>query len=325
MLFPSRRFLTRAAQSLTIAAGLCTLLPGTASAQNTSSQVNWSPFRDALHAEGIVQPGNILCFDLVRKDLNPLVSGKPVSPAEVANGYVHFLPQTGSPVAGDTFFVDGSLPAQDWQASYVAAALRTSRRISVSAIVNHGAKTNPTLIWVHFEGTDTATNLLPGIVKALGIIKDPQIGVNAKDITVPPAYVPAKFRAIFSKGTVTQINDVYAFGVARPDESLHYLGNVPASPFLGVGQTIYVQAPSGNGSQLTLNGEFALRSDEVQPVIAALLAGGFTVPALHDHFIDDHDRLYFVHGFAMGMDQASTARYENALYNVFQIIHTHKQ
>ncbi len=312
-----RRTLVRAAQSLMIAAGLFSLSSCLANAQGST---DWSPIRDALHAEGLVQPGNVLCFDLVRSDLNIVASGQRVSSAEVANGYVHFKP-TGT----NNWFVDGSLPAQDWQANYVAAALRTSRNVSVSAIVNHGAGTNPALIWVHFEATGSTNYFLPGIVKALGILHNPQIGVKAQDITIPPSWVPAQFRSIFSKGTVTQINDVYAFGVARPDESLHYIGTVPANPFLGVGEYVYALPLTSDGSRLAFNAEFALRSDEIQPVIDALQRGGFKVPALHDHFIDDHARLYFVHGFAMAMDAASTMRYETALYNAFQVIHVHRQ
>jgi hypothetical protein len=313
----SRRTLAQAASSFVVAAGLLSFVPSNASAQ---SGTDWSAIRDALHADGIVQPGNVLCFDLVRKDLNVTVAGKPVSPAEVANGYVHF-----KPLSNGTFYVNGSLPAQDWQASYVAAALHSTYPITVSALVNHGAKSAPNFIWVHFEATATTNQLLPNIVKALSILKDPQIGVTARDLTVPPAVVPPRFRALFSKGTLTQINDVYSFGVARPDEHLYFLGRVPANPFLGVGEYVVVQSATGDGTQLTFNCEFALRSDEVQPVIHALQAGGFTVSALHDHFIDDHSRLYFVHGFAMGTNQASTTQYETALYQVFQLIHAHQQ
>jgi hypothetical protein len=315
MLFRPHHLIARAAQAFAVAAGLLML-----SAPSASAQTDWSSIRDALHAEGIVQPGNVLCFDLVRKDLNVLVSGKPVSPGEVANGYVHFLPR-----GNNTFFVNGSLPAQDWQASNVAAALHTARTISVSAIVNHGAKSNPNMIWVHFEATDTANNLLPAIVKALGILKDPQIGVTSTHITVPPSFVPAKFKSLFAKGSVTQINDIFAFSLPRPDQQLYFLGKVHANPFLGVAQTVFVQTLTGDASQLILNAEFALRSDEVQPVIFALQRGGFTVPALHDHFIDDHARLYFVHGFAMGTNQATTTAYLNALFNAFQVIHAHQQ
>ena len=68
---------------------------------------------------------------------------------------------------------------------------------------------------------------------------------------------------------------------------------------LGGAITFFVQPMTG--STIALNSEFALNRPELQEVIDALGNAGFTVPALHDHFVDDQERLYFVHGFAVGM------------------------
>jgi len=68
---------------------------------------------------------------------------------------------------------------------------------------------------------------------------------------------------------------------------------------LGGAITFFVQPMTG--STIALNSEFALNRPELQEVIDALRNAGLTVPALHDHFVDDQERLYFVHGFVWGM------------------------
>ena len=255
---------------------------------------DWTPVQSAFHANGVVLAGPVLHYDLVRHDLAITVADKPVYPATVANGYVNFKQLSGS-----TYFTDGSLPALESEVPALEAALRKDKNISIAAVVNHAALESPKLLWVHFESTGDEANLASLVASALAVIKDPQENTTA--IPVKVTELPAKYQPIFGslKGTISQIDGaIYEVVVARPDESKYFLGAIPASPALGVGITFYIQPTSGDNA--IVNAEFALKQTELPPVIDALRASGFTVPAVHDHYVDDHNRLYYVHGFARG-------------------------
>jgi hypothetical protein len=47
-----------------------------------------------------------------------------------------------------------------------------------------------------------------------------------------------------------------------------------------------------------VTGDFVLRADEVNPVIAALRANGIVVTALHSHMLNDSPHLFFMHFWA---------------------------
>jgi hypothetical protein len=276
---------------------------------------DWTPIQTALDANGTILPGPVLHFDLVRSDLSITVNGQALNPAEVANGYINFeLLSTG------LYFADGALPAEESQVPALSAALQANSAVHISAIVNHAALESPKLLWVHFEARGAAAGLATDIAAALATIDNPQQNVTAVPVTagqVPPAY-----QVIFTAagGTITQLNGaVYEIVVPRPDEYRYQIGGVPASASLGVAVTFFVQPLSG--STVAANAEFALNQGEVQDVIAALSKDGFAVPALHDHFADDHDRLFFVHGFEVGDQNTLTTELWSSLPPIYRSVH----
>ena len=291
---------------------VCLLLPlslGTAHAQD------WEPIQTALDADGLVLPGPVLHFDLVRSDISITVNNQALNSAEVANGYINFKPlQYGQ------YFADGALPAQESEVPALSSALRMNPAVHISAVVNHAALETPKLLWVHFEAIGSASALIGDIAGALGIISNPQRNVTA--VPLRASDVPAQYQAIFSAagGAITQLNGaVYEVVIPRPDETNYRLGAVPASASLGVAVTFFVQPLSGN--TIVLNSEFALDRAEVQDVIDALAKAGFKVPALHDHFLNDQRRLYFVHGFAVGDENTLGTALLNSLPPIYQKVH----
>jgi uncharacterized protein DUF1259 len=352
-------FSPRILRSLVVACSIVVLLQSGARAAT-----DWSAFRNALGTNGIELPNNVLRFPLVRDDLKLKISNRKVSPALFASGFISVTPTTliplssAAPVTGQAappteqfYFVVGAIPAEDWNADPVARALRTCTCIQITSIMNHGAKSAPNMVWVHFEGTGTAKKLIDALVSALAIVDEPQRKVNSGAIDLS-AYVPSIYQALYHQGTMEYLNDVYVFTLPRPEESLITIGVVPAVPAFGVGQTVAVQAldqavaskggdskhgdskhddskdcdskavDSKDGGSLIFNAEFALRGDEVQPVSDALRAGGFQISAQGIHYFDDNVRLYFVHAFAWP-DDASAA--ETALANAFSLIHAHNR
>jgi hypothetical protein len=283
------RFVTRGSrfQAIAILLALSTLL-----CSNSFAAPDWSAIQGALNATGVELPGNVLRFELSRQDLTMTVNGQPVPSIEtaaIANGYVAF-----KHIDEVRVFVDGALPAQETELPALQAALRADTKIHITAIANHLTLESPKLVWVHFTATGNS-------------VFDPSI-------------LPPKFLKLFDEGVVEQLNDIFVFYLPRPDERRISVGPAEAETGLGIGQSFYIQIPlSGGTNTATLNIDFALRADEIQQVEDTLRAGGFTVSAQHDQFLDDAPHLYFVHASASG-DGFTLG---NTLYTVIKIIQAH--
>jgi hypothetical protein len=57
---------------------------------------------------------------------------------------------------------------------------------------------------------------------------------------------------------------------------------------------------SGSDAHATVDGDFAMASAEVQPVLRALRGAGIHVVALHNHMLDEDPRLFFLHYWGKG-------------------------
>jgi hypothetical protein len=132
----------------------------------------------------------------------------------------------------------------------------------------------------------------------------------------PASILPPKLLKLFDEGFVEQLDFIFAFYLPRPDASAINIGDVRSESGLGVAQSFYIQVPFSGGSNVTLDVDFALRPDEVQPVEDTLRAGGFSITSQGNHYAHDTPHLMFVHatgsgdGFTLG----------TSLYNAIQII-----
>jgi hypothetical protein len=279
---------------------------------------DWSPIQKALGANGVELPGDVLRFELIRQDLALSLSGTalPASDAaEYTNGFIGF-----KKVDDSRFFADGALPAQESELPAVQEALRKDTHIHITAIVNHLVLISPNLIWVHFEATENGADLATSLATALKTIHNPQLNVvvipGVNNIINPSQILPPKFLKLFDEGFVEQLEYSFAFYLPRPDEHRLSVGPVRGETGLDVGQSFYILVPFSGGTNVTLNIALALRADEIQPVEDTLRAGGWTIAAQTNHFVDDQPRLFFVHATASG-DGFTLG---NTLYDVIQII-----
>jgi hypothetical protein len=276
---------------------------------------DWSAIQTAMGASGIEMPGNVLRFELYRSDLSVTVSGQPQALGAVANGFIAF-----KRAYDGQMFVDGGLPAQESEVNALETALRTNRHIEISAIGSHVVLESPKLVWVEFEALGDGTDLATSLATALTTIHSPQLGVvtieGVNSVFDPSTILPPKFLKLFDEGFVEQFDLTFSFYLPRPDETSIYIGDVRTEAGLGVGQSFNVQVDFSGGTNVTLDIDFALRPDEVQPVEDTLRAGGFTIASQGNHYVDDNPHLMFVHatgsgdGFALG----------NTLYSAIQII-----
>jgi hypothetical protein len=127
-------------------------------------------------------------------------------------------------------------------------------------------------------------------------------------LAAPPAAaqtVPSEYQEVLTflgrqgdyKANVLKVN------VPRSDVAVTVAGVKTPTPF-GFGG--WIAMTKGNGGTEVMMGDLVLLQDEVNPVMSALLDNGLDVTALHNHFLWDEPRMFFmhVHGHGSAMDLA---------------------
>jgi hypothetical protein len=288
--------------------------------QAAFAATDWSGIQAAMGTEGYVFSGDVLHFQLSRHDLAISVDGVPLASysfnAAVANGFVAFKEKRRN-----DFFADGALPAQESELSALEDSLLAhGRAIRITAIYSHVTNISPKLIWVHFEATGPGAELASWLAAALEIIHNPQLGgsfIPGSNFVFDPSLLPQPILDLFNQGFLAQVDNVFAFWLPRPDEcSISLDSRVQAQSGLGVGQTFYIQVDFSGGADITINIDFALRSNELPAVQSILGSGGFTLPSLSNNYVSDTPRLHYLHATASGHGIAIGA----TLFKVVQVI-----
>src|SRR5947207_11593855 len=94
------------------------------------------------------------------------------------------------------------------------------------------------------------------------------------------------------KGKLNEKEGVYRVTFPRSDVKVSVDGwTMP--PFMGLGT--WAAFTKGSHTEAMVMGDTVLFEDEVNPVISAAFDNGLSVTALHNHFLFDHPKVYFMH------------------------------
>src|SRR5229473_7235118 len=85
---------------------------------------------------------------------------------------------------------------------------------------------------------------------------------------------------------------VLKVNIPRNDLHVTIAGQATPTPF-GFGG--WVSMTKGDGGMEVLMGDLVLTQEEVNPVLSALLDHGLEVTALHNHFLFEEPRLFYMH------------------------------
>ncbi len=108
------------------------------------------------------------------------------------------------------------------------------------------------------------------------------------------------------------------FSIDRNDAgTVHGPQGVPFSGSFEINGDLYFE-PLNHGSLAFFNGDLALKPDELNPVIDAILANGLVFQAMHQHYFDLQPMFWFIHIRGLG-DPLKLAR---AMRNVLSVTST---
>lgn len=116
---------------------------------------------------------------------------------------------------------------------------------------------------------------------------------GGKDAGLP---VPEIEAAVGVSGSVS--DGVLSLGLDRTDLSATLPGNIPVKPAFQLNGALYFQA-IGDGRAI-MNADYCLKPEETNPFMDALIAGGLTVMAFHQHLYDLSPLCWFAHFRGMG-------------------------
>jgi uncharacterized protein DUF1259 len=107
------------------------------------------------------------------------------------------------------------------------------------------------------------------------------------------------------KGKLNEKEGVYRISFPRSDVKVTVDGwTMP--PFMGLGT--WAAFTQGSHTKAMVMGDTVLFEDEVNPAMSVALENGLSVTALHNHFLFDHPKVYFMHIEGQGTtEQLATA------------------
>ncbi|HWW02511.1 MAG TPA: DUF1259 domain-containing protein [Candidatus Acidoferrum sp.] len=94
------------------------------------------------------------------------------------------------------------------------------------------------------------------------------------------------------KGALNKKEGVYKVSLPRADLKIT-VDNWQMPPFMGL--TSWAAFQPGMKNNAMVMGDLVLMQDEVNPVMSAALDNGLEVTALHNHFLFDEPKVYFMH------------------------------
>ncbi|HUR35736.1 MAG TPA: DUF1259 domain-containing protein [Vicinamibacterales bacterium] len=137
------------------------------------------------------------------------------------------------------------------------------------------------------------------LAAAMAIASVPAGMLRAQDV---PADYQQVLTALGKQGDYKA--NVLKVNIPRNDVSVTVAGVKTPTPF-GFGG--WVAMTKGTGGMDVMMGDLVLTQDEVNPVMSALLDNGIEVTALHNHFLWDEPRMFFMHVHGHG-NAAALAR-----------------
>ncbi len=264
-----------------------TSLAQTTGDQKATTAGKWKSVEDVFGFPPANLPGDVVRFNMPRKDLHVTVAGTEVKPGLALGSWAAF-----HSVGDNDAMIMGDLVLTEDEVAPVMKALQDGG-VEITALHNHLVGESPKLLYVHVGGHGDPVKFAKTIKHAVGLTKTPiPQGGSTKETADIGFDVAAVENTMGRKGNVS--GGVLHFSVPRGEKLTEDGMETPSS--MGAGTAINFQ-PTGNG-RAAIAGDFAMTGNEVGLVLKVLQENGVQVMALHSHALDDVPRLFYMHFWA---------------------------
>ncbi len=235
-------------------------------------------------------------FPLPRRDLKVVSHGVHIAWSLALSGDAAFARYCdgSTMLMGDMVLTDRELPR-------VTDALQ---RVGIhqTALHKHLPEQKPSIWWTHFEAMGNPVILTRKLRYVLSFTATPRIASLEPPRKIRPRLDTDAIDAALGRPGMAE-GKTYKFFLPRQEKIISHGHIIP--PEMGVSTVIKFQ-DLGHG-RAAINGDLLVTADEVQRAIRALRRGHITLVELHNHMLDEHPRIFFLHYWAVG-DAVELAR-----------------
>lgn len=235
---------------------------------------------------------NVFKVSKLRTDVKIHIDNWPMPPFMGLTSWAAFTPISDTKIMlmGDTvLFEDEISPA-------MSAAFDAG--LEVTALHNHFLFNQPRVYFMHISGTGTTEQLATGVKKIFDKVAEIRQSRPTPATEFPgriadkSAISPAPLEAVL--GMKGQANDGMFKVVIGRTATMH---GVTIGKEMGVNTWA---AFAGSDEQAVVDGDFAMREDELQSVLKTLRANGIYIVAIHQHMTHEEPRYVFLHYWGKG-------------------------
>ena len=242
-----------------------------------------------LGIEGKEQNGQFK-VTVPQNDLNVTVDGFKIIPPMGLGSWVAFAPTSEQPMLmGDIVVTEKDLKPVQQEV--------IKQGLTITAIHNHFVRNEPDVMYMHIGGMGSEKQLAKSVKAIFDKVTEVR-GVNPSSAEKSAVENSLDTKLIDSilgySGTMN--NGVYKITIGRPDVKLKEHG-APVSTFLGFNTWASWQ---GTPEKAAVAGDFTMLTDEVAPVIKALVENDIEVVAVHNHMVNENPRIFFLHYWGVG-------------------------
>ncbi len=247
----------------------------------------------ATGAKGAYNPDEqVYRVTFPRTDIKVTIEGRLAHPFQGFTSWAAFTPGHGAlMVMGDIVLLEDEVsPA-------MSAALDNG--LEVTALHNHFFYEQPRIMFMHIGGSGEAARLAGAVAKVLAAQREARNGAATPSGAFPGAPVPAANS--ITPAPLEQILGVKGeanagmFKVTIGRSAKHH-GSV-IGKLMGVNTWA---AFAGSDQSASVDGDFAMTKDELQPVLRALRSNGIHVVAIHNHMTHEEPQFVFLHFWGKG-------------------------
>lgn len=228
-----------------------------------------------------------------RNDLKVLIEGRPYAPFMGFSSWAAF-----TSAAADAVIVMGDIVLLEDEVSPVMS-IALEGGLEVTALHNHFFFVEPRVMFMHIGGHGSVESLAPVVHRMIARIGDIRSKQPAPSAAFPGPQIPdtnaitgAPIEGILgAKGEAN--NGMFKVTIGR-QASMH---GRPVGKQMGVNTWA---AFAGTDEAASVDGDFVVTAQELQPVLKALRQAAIHIVAIHSHMTEEQPRYIFLHYWGKG-------------------------